>query len=86
MPTEVNAARAVVEELTELLTKYGPAIERLADHFDKLEKSGVTQRAAAEVRRRPNPPDEGDELGQFIDLLGGVAKKAVRTAQQRRRG
>ena len=83
MAQEVRTDRAVVETLVELLDKYGPALERLADHFDKLEKKGITDRAAHEVRERPRRDEGSDPAGDLIDLVAGALKHRVR--QQRRR-
>jgi hypothetical protein len=79
---EIRTERAVVEELVELLKEHGPDIRRLADHFDNLEKRGITAAASRETVRRRNDPDHPAE--SLIDSLAAALKTSMRGAGARR--
>ena len=71
--------RAVVEELVDLLREYGPHVKALREHFDNLQKTGITERAARQVRENPEDPTE-----HLLEFLHGVAKQTIRRRAKRR--
>ena len=80
----MRTPQELMETAIELLEKYGPAIERLADHFDRLEKAGITSGAAA-VARQKREVAPGDPVEAVVDLLGELFKSKIQQGRGRRR-